>query len=295
MTALTIIQAPDNASAAVFRTWGSGVDGTFTTLGWVQTSDTGQINWTTVAAPSGSNTAMGYSIFRMNDTLQATKPVFIKVEYGTSGSVSWPSMWLTIGTGSDGSGTITGISWTRTQIAGWNNSASIAFPSYFSGDSGRYCCALFTGEGSNYYQIGFSIERTRDSSGTINNTGLLVCTLPHYNSGASPKSQYIPFTGTAPSAYSAINCITTNTVIGITASGNNVNLYPIKTWTPGESDPLTNLFVYYYPDLSKYQNYSVPIYGGTFTYTYKALPGWLSGYNWTRPNVTNMGFMMRYD
>ena len=295
MTALTIVQAPDNASAAGFRLWGSGVDGTFVTLGWVQTSDTGQINWTTVAAPSVANTAMGYSIFRMNDTLQATKPVFIKVEYGGGASPSWPSMWLTIGTGSDGSGTITGISWTRAYIAGYSNITSISYPSYFSGDSGRYCCALFTGNASNYYQIGFSIERTRDSSGTISNVGLMVCMFPQPNSGVVPKSQYIPFTGTAPSAYSAINCVTTNATLGISSFGNTVNLYPIKTWTPGESDPLTNLFMYYYLDLSPYQNYSVPIYGGTFTYTYKTIPGWVSGNNYARPNPTNMSLIMRYD
>jgi len=67
---------------AEFRTWGSGIAAALQACGLVKTSDTGQIDWATVTRPGASHTAAGYEIYRFNDSLQATKPVLIKVEYG---------------------------------------------------------------------------------------------------------------------------------------------------------------------------------------------------------------------
>ena len=109
MATLTTSNAPYNSTNAIFQAWGSGIDGAFTTFGWIRTSDTGQINWTTVPFPTIVNTSQGYSIFRMSDSLQGTYPCYIKIEYGSYTAVLNPSLWITIGTGSDGAGNITGI------------------------------------------------------------------------------------------------------------------------------------------------------------------------------------------
>ena len=91
---------------AAFRTWGSAISSALTTIGLTNTSDTGQINWTTVTRPT-ANTMAGYEIWRFNDTLQSTRPIFIKLEYGTGSNVLYPHMVASIGTGSDGAGTLT--------------------------------------------------------------------------------------------------------------------------------------------------------------------------------------------
>jgi hypothetical protein len=75
------------ADDATFRAWGSGIAAQIAAMGLVQTSDTGQINWVTVARPA-LNTIAGYEIWRFNDALQATKPVFIRIDYGTSSPVA---------------------------------------------------------------------------------------------------------------------------------------------------------------------------------------------------------------
>lgn len=101
---------------ALFRSWGSMINAALSGIGLVQASDTGQINWTTVTWPGTVSTAAGYEIWRFNDSLQSTAPVFVKVEYGrwTGFTFSVYALWITIGTGTNGAGTITGTSTTRT-------------------------------------------------------------------------------------------------------------------------------------------------------------------------------------
>lgn len=80
-----------------------------TALGFPKTADTGQVDWAT-ASLTGSNTYTHYEIRRFDDEHQATKPVFMKISYGrlTASSVNYPQVQITLGTGSNGSGELTG-------------------------------------------------------------------------------------------------------------------------------------------------------------------------------------------
>lgn len=109
MTATSVSVAPINTNATTFRAWGSAISAALAALGFVQTADTGQINWATVAAPTASGQVMGYEVWRFADSLQSTAPIFFKIQYGSNGgAASQPQMTFTVGTGSNGSGTITG-------------------------------------------------------------------------------------------------------------------------------------------------------------------------------------------
>ncbi len=102
----------DHSTDANFRTWANELmTMLITTLGVTQTTDTGQLAFPlTVTTRPGTNTAAGYYILKFNDVLQGTLPIFIKVEVGTGASTTAPIIWLTVGTGSNGSGTLTGLS-----------------------------------------------------------------------------------------------------------------------------------------------------------------------------------------
>lgn len=52
MAKVTASLAPDNSSAAGFRAWWSWISAQLAAFGWVQSADTGQINWTTVGNPT---------------------------------------------------------------------------------------------------------------------------------------------------------------------------------------------------------------------------------------------------
>src|SRR5882757_2238071 len=125
----------DQSTDAAFRVWiAEAITVLFTTLGVTQTADTGQINTATVTRPAVINTAAGYVIGRFNDTAQSTSPVFFKLEFGT-GTVqpTNPAMWITIGTGSNGSGTLTGVIGTRVSTGGFGAIASTITPYVTSG------------------------------------------------------------------------------------------------------------------------------------------------------------------
>jgi len=269
MAAITLSLTPYSSTNAQFQAWGSGVDGTFITCGWVRTSDTGQINWASVAFPASANTSQGYSIFKMNDSWQSTAPVFLKIEYGSgTGAALTPGFWITIGTGSDGSGNITGVLLTRLQVYPWNN-VNTASNCYFSGNTDRYCACLWPNSANSYEYILFSIERTKDSSGNTTSTGLLFLTNGQTSSSGT-KSQYIPFSGTIPSLYSAWNC-NVPTVTNPSTGGsfkNTAALYTVKCWTPGESGPSSNIFLYQITDFTPGNTVLLSLFDASITGTY---------------------------
>lgn len=109
MTTISTSSVILHGSDADFQAWVDEFHGLLVGCGLVQTADTGQLASPCVAARPGSSTYAGYEIWRFNDSLQGTAPIFMKWEYGTSSSTAIPSWRLTIGTGSDGAGTITGV------------------------------------------------------------------------------------------------------------------------------------------------------------------------------------------
>jgi hypothetical protein len=177
------------SATADFRTWIQGIHAQLIAAGLVQTSDTGQINSATVNLP-GTNTAAGYEIFQFNDTGvangQSTNPVFIKVEYGVGSPTDRPSLWFTVGTGSNGAGTITGTTILGRNQLSFNNSrtSGITMPSYCAGDGGWF--GLFTaadtsGAVNPQFMI---IDRVRDASGVPTGEGV-VCVYSSWTNGPS--------------------------------------------------------------------------------------------------------------
>jgi len=71
---------------------------------FVQTADTGQLG--AGAARPAINTAAGYWIFKFDD---GHTILYFKIEPGTGTSANIPMGWLTVGTGTNGAGTLTGI------------------------------------------------------------------------------------------------------------------------------------------------------------------------------------------
>lgn len=197
----------DQTSDAAFRTWIAEIITTFTsTLTLVQTSDTGQINTSTVTRPA-INVAAGYSIFRFSDSLQSTSPVFIKLEYGSGASLTTqPQMWITLGQGSNGSGTLTGNLTTRVAVSLGQVPTSVTTP-FVS----RFIVNMTVGYVGLVWKIaaqstasvaqgGFRIFRSNDTSG-------------------APTGDAI--------------CMTTNavTAAGASSSGGNMQMYSYLTST----------------------------------------------------------------
>jgi hypothetical protein len=174
MLTLSNTIVPSNSTAALFRAWSKFVRDGMVAGGWVQTSDTGQIDFATASAPGAANTKAGYVILRMNDSLQTAHPVFVRLDFGSAGATNNVSIWITAGSGSNGSGTITGA-WVTDQRLGNGSSDAVSQPyySHVSATSASAAVALFY-HAVNTFLVHFSIERAKNADGTDDGTGLLV-------------------------------------------------------------------------------------------------------------------------
>jgi len=195
---------PHNSTAANFRAWTNNVSAQFISAGWVRSGDTGNIDFTSVAAPTNPMDRMGYDIFKMQDTLQATAPIFVRVDYGAGfTSANNPGMLFQVGSGTDGVGGLTGAVSAKFPVFVANNSnASIT---YASGDTNRMCFAFWASGGlgtpvsnGNTFSTAhsptvglFSIERTKDASGNDTSDGAYISTRdPQSGSTVLFRQQY---------------------------------------------------------------------------------------------------------
>ena len=175
-----------HTSDATFRDWGNELSGRLSTIGLVQTADTGQIDWVTVTRP-GTNTDAGYEVWRFNDSLQGTAPIFLKLYYGTGGGVDAPRLSFQIGTGSDGSGALTGTTTSIINCTANQASVPTGTSPYFStlclaeGHLG-FVLKYNAGIGTGRAKFALTITRTVDESGSLTATG---CFVSYPNTGSS--------------------------------------------------------------------------------------------------------------
>ncbi|MGH8173130.1 MAG: hypothetical protein ACREPX_08275 [Rhodanobacteraceae bacterium] len=159
-----------HSSDATFRTWVAEFIAQCLAVGLTQTSDTGQINTSTVNRP-GTNTDGGYAVFRFNDTLQATAPIFLKFYFGTAGTATTPRIRIQHGTASDGAGTVSGLGSVNTENftnATAPGSTVTLYPSHFcySATLGVFCFSWkFGGRGTGLPQANYIGGRSSDSTG----------------------------------------------------------------------------------------------------------------------------------
>lgn len=165
---------PISDTDANFRLWGNGLSAAIQAVGLVRTSDAGQINWSTVTRPTAANTMQGYEIFRFNDSLQGTAPIFIKLEYG-SGAYGgpFPAYKTTVGKGTDGAGNITGVLHVLTQTGSSNSNSSGDFLSYVSSGDGSMLVFTLWPTATTVATHGwrFALERSRDMNGDPTDIG----------------------------------------------------------------------------------------------------------------------------
>lgn len=284
---------PDNSSSARFQAWGGLVSSSLAAMGLVQTSDTGQIAaWSggsAPTAPGAANTVQGYEIWRFNDALQATVPVFIKIEYGSGNSASNPGLWLTVGSNSNGSGTLGGQLMTRYQASSCANSSSQTGTCVFSGDTNRVGVALFV----NYPSAAqaFFIERTKNTDGSDSSLGVLVT---QFNCANNRLIQFIPASGTVPSAIFNTN-IMPPTGSGSSGSlGSDVAVYPhLHTKGGGYLNAGMSCVGYFNGDISAYSTFVLTMYGNSHTFYPLGLNYYLL--QTARDGFSNVALAMRYE
>lgn len=259
----------DNATDANMRVWVQFIEDTLVaTGGWVVTSDTGQTLPSAIVHPTVANTKQGYRIYRMADSLQATFPVFMRIDFGSSANVASPAFWVTIGTGSNGSGTITGILWNGGASATpnvANTQTTTNQNCYGSASTGRASIALFISSAASDTALVFTIERTKDASGVDTGDGLLLV----YNQVSSSLnvSRYIIYAGGAqPTAETGLSYILTQRNPSETFAPGDLGVGILIHFKGVAQQPGTNVMIVNSSDVGAEGSFSLTLYGATRTY-----------------------------
>jgi hypothetical protein len=229
----SVFNTAPSSVTGLFALWGAALSAALTACGITATTDTGQVNWGgTITSPTTTNTYPYYEIRQFTDTLQTgagSNPIYLKIEYGSGyNAAANPGLRITIGSGSNGSGTLTGITSVTTQCAG-STSSSTLYPSYISSDGSRLQIILWP---ANNGACVFSISRTVNDVGAYTNDGV---NLLFFSSGTPHGAQFIsapggvgsyPSTGlitpctALPSATLTVNALSNN-------YGLNMGVFPI--------------------------------------------------------------------
>ena len=283
-----------NSSDANFRTWGSYLAGRLLASGWVQTGDTGQINWTTVLTPAGINTFNGYEIWRMNDTLQASAPVYMKIEYGEGANVDGPAVRTRFSTGSDGAGNLTGTpSTARTAQTTANAAACIVVG---SGSTNRFCFAGGFNLAANR-GLCFSIERMKDATGNDTAEGVMYSAHSTGNASSIAAVQQITLWNPSVGDYGLVE---TN-LLALFPTGNTMKTVSLTMVQPifhnkgVYTNPQLGIVGYYTNDIAANGTFVANMYG--VSHTYYALPDtcWATGAAFQGPGGGTEAVGIRYE
>ena len=153
----------DNSTLANFKNWAQAISNAFTTFGWSQATDTGQVNWSTISTVPGSG-ALVYEVWQPNDGLTTFK---LKMEYGNfTSQTNFPDIRISLSNSSDGAGNLNGFiigPFRLGCVTGLSSLGAVnTYECDFSGAAGRFCCLMWRNGGM---PILFAIERSVNSSG----------------------------------------------------------------------------------------------------------------------------------
>lgn len=227
----------DRSTLAHFIEWGKEISDAFAALGWVKASDSGQVDWATIASVPLAASPV-YEVWKMNDSLQATSPFFLKIEYGIVSTS--PQIWLTLGTGSNGSGTLNGagsrIAATSTAMT---ESGNAQFECDFSGSTSRFNCCLWRNNTTVASVIMFGIERSRDNAGAETDE---YATIWVFGNSALRNQQTIPKLGTGASpGLETIILGATFSTLATSSYGNKIAIAPVFPFMGAFCNPMTSI------------------------------------------------------
>ncbi len=211
------IHCPDNTT---LRAYVAFIIAQTTAMGWVQDSVSGQVTASNAVVPTAVNQNIGFLLFKMNDTLQATTPIYLRITLRspqslptaltTSQGYYLVCLTFQVGFTIDGSGNLTTLYSTQRAITYYSYSSispatntitavDQAKKHLWSGANNRLsfargveqtqnleATAPFSGTfptvNNSMIKHGFmSIERTKDSNGADTSEGLIFTNAGHMN------------------------------------------------------------------------------------------------------------------
>lgn len=175
--------------------WGTVVDAFLTANGWTYVSQTGDGNPNTVSPGSAGS----YACFRVYSTSVGSETWYMRLDFGYDSSSNGPAMKIQIGSGANGSGTLTGQTSTQQTITLGNSISGSGRFYAISVAAGRFTLIIAPAGGSTsggqFWCVG--VHGGVNGSGTLT-SGVDVFTLFQN----AYTTQNVPVSGTVPAAVS---------------------------------------------------------------------------------------------
>jgi hypothetical protein len=259
------------ATDVEFRTWCQAFEAALLASGFLEAApDTGQLDLTTVTRPAANGFA-GYKMYRAKDSLAATKPLYVKIEFGlATGTTNGPTVRRTAATGSNGAGTLTGPTQTSSTVVAPTTAGSSE--QQLIGSGGAHSAWVLTWDPSastqcSFWFIGRLINPT-DGSATdpiiidffANSLGSTLYVVSYTDGVAgwnSPSNQLASFfPQVSDGIHSGGNANNAALFQGVVYRNGATLVFPFLIGRPGE-------LPYTVPDDSKF---SLSIWGGSHTF-----------------------------
>jgi hypothetical protein len=269
VTTLALDNVEQLQDVTKYRAWITWVRDALVSSGWVQTSDTGQIDPAAVAFPA-TGAFSGPLLFRMNDALQATFPVIMKIEPGQGNTAGTTTAKISLGSATNGAGVFTGNTFLGANLTG-SNQAGLTKLHRASGAPNRFTCALWAQQFGVSAVVGcafWSVERTHNPDGSDNGDGVMFIQRVTTSTGLIGHNVLMPpgvaqsITGVPNSVLGTLDVsLLTTTVRGVTAGA-----FPVYPVSPRPVLPALNVLTYIDLDFATLVPVDVTHYGAPRTY-----------------------------
>lgn len=264
-----------------FRAIGSDLSGMLASLGLVKVPFTGQVDWATVARPAAARTTQGYEVWRFNDALQATAPVYLRLGYGSGYSATDFGLTAAIGAGVTADGGLVAPKTDAINSRGYNLGPSSACVLYVSGDSSRLSLRWVDNYSNDKWLV---LERMAGPDGLPGPDGAVMLTT-HNEGGNAVAVAALRFSPAAAATYGGAGMAHSLPPGTSAAVGADVALAPVRTWVDRrETRPLHSVLAYFAADLTARNPVAVTCWDGR-TRTYMPMPGALSYTTGTQSSV----------
>lgn len=267
MTTATSVFSWSNTAAVDTRTWINGVHDLIIAAGLVATTDTGQLDVSTITSTvNTSTTNLGYHAFKFPDTLQTTTPIIVKVTYYTDG-LARPALRLDVGSVTNGAGTLSSPSFS---LANNTNMGALqsGLTSYACYVDGTFTMVLgagyLSGGTANNCVASLVVDRSRDATGTATATGFLAESCTTCATAASQSRSL--FGAASPATNDAfIPAMIPSKTATTSSEGSNVNVFRHYMMVPGVR-PSLGALTYYNAEFGALTPFTATVLGSAHVY-----------------------------
>lgn len=281
----------DISTLANFKDWAMSIGAALAAFGWVQTADTGQVNWGTIASvPTSGNYV--FEIWKPGD---AGTTFYIRIDYGNNGGN--PGIRIQGGTTTNGAGTLTGFTTVRQVPIVQASTGATGFNCLYCGDSSSFAIMMWR-DASSTFNFVIAVDRSRNTSGATTNSYFSVMCTRDQGVGANPPTmQSVVFgVGAAPQSAAAGSpwpSITGPSSVGgglqSMAFNGNIGITPVFPFVGYFDVPTLQVAYAAQSDFAELNVITTTVLGASHTYIYS------KNQNLGVGNNVNLAVLMRWE